>query len=105
MRVLIKVIDPPGIEGRRSPLDSVDDVALLEEEFGQISAILTSDARDQSNASCHEPVIPIPCQERGRFDIKHSTQLIHHFNQKGSSADILPEPTLRPGQTMIRADG
>src|SRR5262249_45852162 len=60
MRVLIKVIDPPSIEGRRSPLNPMDDVALLEEEFGQISAIFTLDTRYKSNTFFNEPFITIP---------------------------------------------
>src|SRR5262249_9997586 len=71
MRVLIKVIDPPSIEGRRSPLNPMDDVALLEEEFAQISPILPRDPRDQSNTSCHEPFTPIPLP-RTRA-VKHQT--------------------------------
>jgi hypothetical protein len=41
------VIDPPGVERGRTPLDAVDRVTLLQQHFGQKSAVLAGDAGDQ----------------------------------------------------------
>ena len=40
MRVLEEVVDPDCVDRGRSPLDSVDLVAFLEEEFGEVGAVL-----------------------------------------------------------------
>ena len=47
VRVLVQVIHAIGIEQRRAPLDAVDLVALLQQEFGQIGAVLAGDASNQ----------------------------------------------------------
>ena len=44
--ILVEVVEPPGIEGRASPNDSVDLVTLREKELSEIAAVL---ARDSSN--------------------------------------------------------
>jgi hypothetical protein len=41
------VVDALGVEQRAAPLDAVDDVALVEQEFGQISAVLAGDPGDE----------------------------------------------------------
>lgn len=46
MGVHIEVVDAVGIEGGRSPLDAVDDVAFVEEKFGQVGPILPGDSSD-----------------------------------------------------------
>ena len=47
VRILIQMIDAIGIEGGRAALDAVDVVALREQQFGQIRAILAGNAGDQ----------------------------------------------------------
>ncbi len=59
VRLLVEVLDPPGVERRRPPLDAVDDVALFEEELGQIGAVLAGHAGDQGDF-----VHTLECQTR-----------------------------------------
>ncbi len=47
MGVLIEVVDPVGVEQRAAALDAVDDVALVQQEFGEIGAVLSGDAGDE----------------------------------------------------------
>ena len=47
VRVLVQVVDPLGIEGRRPPLDAMDFVALGQQELRQIGAVLAGDAGDE----------------------------------------------------------
>src|SRR6187401_199806 len=49
MRVLVQMVDAPRIERRRTSLHSVDDVSLRQQEFGEIRAILTGNACDESD--------------------------------------------------------
>jgi len=44
MRVGIKVIDARRVERAGAPNDAVDFVTFLEEEIGEVAAILSSDA-------------------------------------------------------------
>ena len=48
MRVGIEVIDALSIERRRSTLDAMNDVVLLEQELGKICAVLSSYTGDKS---------------------------------------------------------
>jgi len=43
------VIDPRGVEAARPPLDAMHAVALLQQQFGQVAAVLARDAGDQCN--------------------------------------------------------
>jgi hypothetical protein len=47
MRILIQMIDPGSIKGRRPPLDTVDFIAFLEKKFGKIGTILACYAGDK----------------------------------------------------------
>jgi hypothetical protein len=49
VRVLIKMINALGIEGRRAALDTVYNIALAEKELGKIGAVLPSRACYESN--------------------------------------------------------
>ena len=49
MRILVEMLDPPGVEARRPTLDAVHLVALGEQQFGEIGAVLAGDAGDQSH--------------------------------------------------------
>ena len=49
VRILIQMIDAVGIKQRGAALDAVHDVALLQQKFSQISAVLASDAGDECN--------------------------------------------------------
>ncbi len=42
--VAVKVVDAVGVEQAGAALDAVDDVALVEKEFSQISAVLAGNA-------------------------------------------------------------
>ena len=52
MGILVKVIDAIGVEQRRPALDTVDDVILLQQKFGEIGAVLSGDTGYQCNF-CH----------------------------------------------------
>ena len=47
MRVLIQMVDAFGVEQRGAAFDAVDGVAFLEQEFGEIGAVLAGDAGDE----------------------------------------------------------
>jgi hypothetical protein len=46
VRILVQVVDAVGVEQRGAPLDAVHLVALVEQELGQIGAVLAGDAGD-----------------------------------------------------------
>jgi len=45
--VLVEVVDAIGVEGGGATDDAVDFVAFLEEEFGEVGAVLAGDAGDE----------------------------------------------------------
>ena len=45
--ILVEVVDAVGVEERGAPLDTVDFLALLQQEFREIGAILAGDAGDE----------------------------------------------------------
>lgn len=47
VRILIDVFDAAGVEGRRTALDAVDDIALIEQQLSQVSTILAGDAGNE----------------------------------------------------------
>ena len=49
VRILVEMIDPVGVEQRRPALDAVDDVPLVEQELGEVGAVLAGDAGDESD--------------------------------------------------------
>ena len=49
VRVLIEMLDAAGVERRRAALDAVDHVALGQQQFGKIGAVLAGDAGDQGD--------------------------------------------------------
>ena len=51
MWIMIEVVDPPGVERRGPTLDAVHDVALGQQQFGQISAVLAGRTGDKSRLS------------------------------------------------------
>ena len=53
VQVAVEVIDPSGVEGRRAPLDAVDLVALAQQQFGEIGAVLSGHAGDQCHLARH----------------------------------------------------
>ena len=48
MGVLVEVIDAIGVEAAGAALDAMDAIALLQQEFGEVGAVLAGDACDQS---------------------------------------------------------
>jgi hypothetical protein len=57
MRILIEMIHPARVERGGSALDPVNLVTLSEQELGQISAILSGDACDQSLFQWMPPLV------------------------------------------------
>jgi hypothetical protein len=49
--VAVEVIDALGVEARRAALDAVDDVAFAGQQVGQVGAVLTGHAGDESDRS------------------------------------------------------
>ena len=47
VRILVEVLDAAGVERRRAALDAVDVVALVEQQLGEIGAVLSGDAGDE----------------------------------------------------------
>ena len=47
MGILVKVIDPVGVEAAGPALDAMHDVALLQQQLRQVAAVLARDAGDQ----------------------------------------------------------
>ena len=45
-RMVIQMIDTLGVDRRGAPLDAMHLVALVDQEAGQVGAILTGDTRD-----------------------------------------------------------
>ena len=58
VRVLVQVVDAVGVEQRGAALDAVDHVALFQQEFGKIGAVLAGDAGDEGNFS-HLAIYPL----------------------------------------------
>ena len=56
VRILIEMIDSIRIKERRPALDAVDLVALLDEELGQVRAVLAGDPRDERALDDGTPV-------------------------------------------------
>ena len=56
VRVLVQVVDAVGVEARGPALDAVYLVALFEQQFGQVRAVLAGDARYQC-CLAQEPVL------------------------------------------------
>ena len=47
MRILIKMIDPSGVEAACPSLDAMHGVALFQQQLRKVAAVLACDARDQ----------------------------------------------------------
>ncbi len=47
--VFVEMVDAVGVEKAGAALDAVDDVAFVEEEFGEVGAVLTGDASDEGD--------------------------------------------------------
>ena len=50
--VLVQVVDAVGVEQAGPALDAMHFVALVEQKFGQVGAVLPGDAGDQSHFLC-----------------------------------------------------
>lgn len=103
--VLVEVVDAVGVEQRGAALDAVDDVAFLEQEFGEIGAVLAGDASDQCNFLGHwnSPEVLFNRDERDEEDGK---LLPRRFtNIKLSSASDNPWIFLKATTFQIFATG
>jgi hypothetical protein len=47
MRVFVKVVNTLGVDERRGAFDTVDLIALLQKEFGEVGAILSSNSSNE----------------------------------------------------------
>ena len=47
MRILVEVIDPAGVEAAGPAFDAMHHIALLQQEFRQVAAVLPRDTCDQ----------------------------------------------------------
>ena len=54
MLVLIEMINPIGVERGGSAIDAMYGVALIEEQFSKIGAVLAGDTADQSHTLAHD---------------------------------------------------
>lgn len=80
VRVFVDVLDPRGVERRRAPLHPVDDVALLEQQPGEVRAVLPGRAGYEGNLarsfqfstlrhrSAHVPPVAAPAKRSSRPD-------------------------------------
>jgi hypothetical protein len=59
LRISQKVVDARGIQCRRAADDTMDFIALTEEQFGQVTAVLTRNSRDER--FFHRIAIPSQC--------------------------------------------
>ncbi len=57
VRVLVEVVNAGRIEKRGTALDAMDDVALVEQQFGEVGAVLAGDAGDECNFGCGHLVV------------------------------------------------
>mmetsp|Transcript_6988 Transcript_6988/g.11601 ORF Transcript_6988/g.11601 Transcript_6988/m.11601 type:complete len:240 (+) Transcript_6988:495-1214(+) len=57
--VSVDVVDTTSVEARRTTDDTVDGVALFEQEFSQVRTILTGDTRDQCNLAIRRHVVVV----------------------------------------------
>ena len=51
MRIDVEMIDSLGVERRRTPLHTMNDIALFQKELGKVAAILARDAGDERRFS------------------------------------------------------
>jgi hypothetical protein len=64
VRILVEVIDPRGVEGRRPALHAMHLVALLQKQLDQIGAVLSGGPRYQS-AFRHWATPSLVCRKNG----------------------------------------
>src|SRR5581483_308619 len=56
---LVQVVDAIGVQERGPALDAVHGVALVEQEFGEVGAVLPGNARDEGDVPlCHAAPLP-----------------------------------------------
>ena len=47
--ILVQMIDPAGVEAAGPSFDPMNDVSLLQQQFGQVTAVLAGDSADQGD--------------------------------------------------------
>ena len=60
MGIGIEMIDARGVERRRAPFYAMDFIALIQQEFGEIGAVLPGHAGNQGNFLCHPLILIKP---------------------------------------------
>ena len=61
LRVLVDVVDPLGVEGRRAAHEAVHRVALGQQQFGQVRAVLPGDSGDEGGLAHVFPQLLVFC--------------------------------------------
>ncbi|MCY1276833.1 hypothetical protein D9M70_255030 [compost metagenome] len=59
VRVLVDMVNTLGIEGGGAALDAVDFVALFQQKFCEVGAVLACDAGDKGFFHCIFPLLPV----------------------------------------------
>jgi hypothetical protein len=112
VQVAVEVVDPSGVEGRGAPLGAMDFIALAQQQFGEIRAVLSGHAGDQCNLVGH-PLLSNQNQARHRasaakqrFSIGPTRRAFAPRNRRAASCfDIAHEnlaATPRPREPLRR---
>ncbi len=91
--ILVEMIDTVGIEAGRPALDAVHLVSLVQQELGQVGAVLSGDAGNQG-ALCHRNASPSARQYITRRDGKAATR-----------AGSMPGSLLKNSARIVRLRG
>jgi hypothetical protein len=74
VRVLIKMVDPIGIQQRRAPLDAMNFIPLREQELREVGPVLSGYTCDESFFQCHQAIrrgeVPVPLITCGGANFK-----------------------------------
>src|SRR5690606_18772812 len=88
MGILIQVVYAVRVDQRAAPLDAVDNVILLQEKFGEVSAVLAGDACDQG--CFHGSFL-------GRKPCKSRKKGAERLPLAGQAVPVRNEPKISPG--------
>src|ERR1700722_13397698 len=94
VRILVQVIDSIGIERGCAALDAMNEVPLVEQEFGEIRAILSRNARDQRSLL----QVSLPVQKLQMREMRAAHQYTHH------PVNFARFPTSSPAASAARTE-
>jgi hypothetical protein len=80
VEITVEVIDPSGVERGGAPFDTVDNVALAQQKFREIGAVLSSHPGDQSDFVGHEANVTSLLSCRMGFDSLRSFEVQPSFS-------------------------